>query len=54
MIPRYTRQEMGKLWEPHSKFRAWLDVEIAACEAWADLGKIPRKALDVIRKKSGL
>lgn len=52
MIPRYTRQEMGKLWEPHSKFRTWLDVEIAACEAWAELGKIPRKALDVIRKKA--
>ena len=37
MIERYTRKEMGRLWEPENRFRKWLDVEIAACEAWADL-----------------
>ena len=53
MIERYTRKEMGKLWEPQNRFQKWLDVEIAACEAWAELGKIPKSALAVIRKKSG-
>ncbi|MHB8882897.1 MAG: adenylosuccinate lyase [Thermodesulfovibrionales bacterium] len=53
MIARYTRKEMGRLWEPENRFRTWLDVELAACEAWAELGKIPRRSLDVIRKKAG-
>jgi len=53
MIERYTRKEMGKLWEPENRFQKWLDVEIAACEAWADLGKIPKTALEVIKKKAG-
>ena len=53
MITRYTRQEMGRLWEPENRFRKWLDVEIAACEAWSELGKIPVKSLEVIRKKAG-
>ncbi len=52
MIPRYTRPEMTKIWEPENKFRKWLDVEIAACEAWAQLGEIPKKSLQVIRKKA--
>jgi len=52
MIPRYTRPEMGKLWDPETKYRKWLDVEIAACEAWAALGEIPKDALRVIRKKA--
>ncbi len=53
MINRYTRQEMGRLWEPENKFKKWLDVEIAVCEAWAELGRIPKKSLDVIKKKAG-
>jgi adenylosuccinate lyase len=52
MIPRYTRQEMGKLWELENKYQKWLDVEIAVCEAWADLGEIPRDALNAIKKKA--
>jgi len=52
MIPRYTRPEMTKIWEPENKFRKWLDVEIAACEAWAQLGEIPKKSLQVIRKRA--
>jgi adenylosuccinate lyase len=43
---------MGALWEPENKFRKWLDVEIAACEAWAKLGEIPKKSLDVIKKRA--
>jgi adenylosuccinate lyase len=53
MIPRYTRQEMGRLWEPESRFQKWLDVEVAVCEAWAELGKIPKGSLKVIREKAG-
>jgi adenylosuccinate lyase len=53
MIPRYTREEMGRLWEPQNKFQRWLDVEIAACEAWAELGKIPKRALATIKQKAG-
>jgi adenylosuccinate lyase len=52
MIPRYTRKEMGRLWEPENKFQKWLDVEIAACEAWAELGCIPEKSLGIIRKNA--
>lgn len=52
MIPRYSRPEMAKIWEPENKYRKWLDVEIAACEAWAELGEIPKKSLDVIKKKA--
>lgn len=52
MIARYTRPEMGRLWEPENRFQKWLDVEIAACEAWAELGKIPQDALRVIKEKA--
>jgi adenylosuccinate lyase len=43
---------MGKLWDPENKYRKWLDVEIAVCEAWVELGEIPRDALKAIRKKA--
>ncbi len=52
MIPRYTRKEMGKLWEPENKFKKWLDVEIAVCEAWSELGQIPIDALKIIKDKA--
>ena len=35
MIERYTRPEMGSVWELQNKYQTWLDVEIAVCEAWA-------------------
>ncbi|PIQ94544.1 MAG: adenylosuccinate lyase [Nitrospirae bacterium CG_4_10_14_0_8_um_filter_41_23] len=52
MILRYTRPEMGKLWDIETKYQKWLDVEIAACEAWAELGEIPKDALKAIKKKA--
>jgi len=52
MISRYTRTEMGALWEPANKFQKWLDVEIAVCEAWAELGEIPQDTLAVIKGKA--
>lgn len=53
MIPRYTRPEMGKIWELQNKYKKWLEVEIAACEAWAAEGAIPKEALKEIKKKAG-
>ncbi len=52
MIERYTRKEMGALWSLEAKFRKWLDVEIAACEAWAELGEIPLDALNIIKERA--
>jgi adenylosuccinate lyase len=43
---------MGKIWEDHNKFRIWLEIEILACEAQAELGVIPREAAAVIRAKA--
>ena len=42
MIKRYTRKEMGKLWSLQNEFQTMLNVEIAACEAMAELGEIPK------------
>lgn len=49
MIERYTLPEMGQVWSTESKLDAWLKVEVLACEAWAELGRIPREALPAIR-----
>ncbi|WP_305040987.1 adenylosuccinate lyase [Geoalkalibacter sp.] len=51
MIPRYTRPEMARIWEPENRFRIWLEIETLACEAQAELGVIPREAVKVIREK---
>jgi adenylosuccinate lyase len=52
MIERYTLPEIGKIWEDENRFRIWLDIEIAACEAHAQLNNIPQDAVDEIRKKA--
>ncbi len=52
MIERYTRPEMGAVWTDDNKYRKWLEVEMAVCEAWARLGKIPAPALKNIRRKA--
>jgi adenylosuccinate lyase len=52
MIPRYTRPEMGKLWDLENKYQKWLDVEIAVCEAWTEFGDIPKDILKTIKKKA--
>ncbi|HOV99165.1 MAG TPA: adenylosuccinate lyase [Bacteroidota bacterium] len=52
MITRYTRPAMGKIWEEENKFKIWLEIEILACEANAELGIIPKDAVDTIRKKA--
>lgn len=52
MIPRYTRPEMEKIWNERNEWQTMLDVEIAACEANAELGRIPKEAVEVIREKA--
>ena len=52
MISRYTLPEMGALWSEATKFQKWLDVEIAVCEVHAEMGVIPREALEEIRTKA--
>jgi len=49
MIERYSRPEMKKVWSEASKFSKWLEVEIAVCEAWADVGVVPREAIPKIK-----
>jgi len=50
MIERYSRLEMKKVWSDENKFEKWLEVEIAACEAWAELGVIPGEEIVKIKK----
>ena len=52
MIERYSRPQMKKIWSDKNKFDQWLKVEIAVCEAWAELGEIPREDIVKIRKAS--
>ena len=52
MIERYTLPEMGKVWEDEFKYSTWLQIEILACEARAELGEIPIEDVEVIRSKA--
>ncbi|MGM7683273.1 adenylosuccinate lyase [Cytobacillus sp. Hm23] len=52
MIERYTRPEMGAIWTEENRFKAWLEVEILACEAWAELGDIPKEDVKLIRQNA--
>ena len=52
MISRYTRPEMGRIWEPENLYAKWLEVEIAACEAMAQEGLVSEEALENIKKKA--
>ena len=49
MIERYSRPAMKKVWSDDNAFALWLRVEIAACQAWADLGVVPKEDMDLIR-----
>ena len=51
MIPRYSRLEMAAIWEPENRFRIWLDIEIHACDAQAELGVIPKAAAKAVRER---
>ena len=52
MIPRYTRPEMARIWTEEKKFQTWLDIELLACDALAELGEIPKEAVREIREKA--
>jgi adenylosuccinate lyase len=52
LIERYTLPEMGELWTDHYKFKTWLQVEVAVCEAQAELGYIPAEAVEEIKAKA--
>ena len=52
MIERYSREEIKKIWELQAKFEYYLKVEIAVCEAYAKLGKIPTENLEEIKSKA--
>lgn len=53
MIPRYSREAMTRIWSAENRYRTWLNIEILACEAFAERGEIPRDALNVIRERAG-
>ena len=52
MIERYTLPEMGDIWTETYKFKTWLQVEIAVCEAQAELGYTPTAAVAEIKAKA--
>ena len=49
MIERYSRPEMKKVWSDENKYNKWLEVEIAVCDAWAEVGVVPRNAIPKIK-----
>src|SRR5262245_6352606 len=49
MIARYTRPEMGRIWNDQNRFQQWLEVELAASEALAELGEVPTDAARLLR-----
>ncbi len=52
MIKRYAMPEISQIWDDENKFQIWLDIEILACEAQAELGNIPKEAVEEIKKKA--
>jgi len=52
MITRYSREKMTSVWKIETKFKKWLDVELAACEAHVELGNIPKEDVDIIKEKA--
>lgn len=43
---------MGRIWEPSNRYRKWLDIELAVCEAWTERGVIPRESMETIRSRA--
>ncbi|RIX60511.1 adenylosuccinate lyase [Paenibacillus nanensis] len=52
MLERYSRPEMRAIWTEENKFKAWLEVELCACEAWSELGIIPKEDVEALRKSA--
>ncbi len=51
MVPRYSRPEMAKIWEPETRFRIWFEIEAHATDALAEIGVVPREAAAAIWEK---
>ncbi|MBI2867155.1 MAG: adenylosuccinate lyase [Chloroflexi bacterium] len=52
MIERYSRPAMKKVWSDERKYQVWLQAELAVCEAWAEVGVVPKEALPKLRRAS--
>ena len=52
MIARYTRPEMGQVWSDQNRFEKWLEVELAATDALAEAGTVPREAAAKLRERA--
>lgn len=52
MIPRYTREEMGRVWSDANRYQKWLDVELAAAETLAEAGQVPKEAAVALRARA--
>lgn len=52
MIDRYSRKEMSAIWTEQNQFQSWLDVELAVCKAWSELGHIPKEDVEVLYEKA--
>ena len=53
MITRYTHPDMGRIWSDQRRYETWLQVEVAAVEAMADVGIVPAEAAREIRARGG-
>lgn len=54
MIERYSRPEMSNIWTLQNRYQAWLDVEVAVCRAWSEMGRIPAEAVANISAKASI
>ena len=52
MIARYTRPEMGRIFTDENRYAVWLEIELLACEAQAELGAVPKESVRTIREKA--
>ncbi len=52
MIERYSRKEMSEIWTEQNQFQSWLDVELAACRAWSEIGVIPAEDVEQLYDKA--
>jgi adenylosuccinate lyase len=54
LISRYTRPAMGRIWSDQNRFEQWLEVELAASEALADMGVVPEEAAQLLREHAAV
>jgi len=52
LIERYQTKEMAEIWSEESQYRSWLEVELAVCRAWMELGAIPEEDFRQIEEKA--